>query len=65
MVDVKGVPGKSRGALREVAQSVECRLLKGGGRGFESHPSGQERRLPMCRDSGETPRKIKPAITNS
>ena len=65
MVDVKGVPGGSRGALREVAQRIERWSEMTGGRGFESHPSGQERRLLMCRDSGETPRKIKPAIESS
>lgn len=65
MVDVKGVSSGSRSALREVAQWIERRSEMTGGRGFESHPSGQKRRLPMRRNSGETPRKIKPAIESS
>ena len=45
MVDVGDAPSGSRGAFREVAQLVERRLLRGGGRGFKSHPSGQRKEV--------------------
>lgn len=65
MVDVKGVPSGSRGALREVAQRIERRASTSGGRGFEIPPERPGKEVAMRRDSGEIPRKIKPAITNS